>query len=279
MSTLLYAAAFGILGALLPPQVTAALVGILVLATTRDPVLAGAAYRGSEAWLKGASVGESLKAATKGYQEGAGLANGDIRSAISLTQSGPSYDGGGGGIEIDGSSKSNLSQNLGILFRTAALILTIVSATTGAKSNNAELTQSAKQTNEIHLTWDQAITRLTDRVGVGAPSGNILASSSSPGGGMIPPAADGAFVPGSGYAQAVNMAMGVPSAIPNVLTRGKPDIRQLNKAAKKAGIKDRRGFGDFIEAVKDSLGWPPDKNFSWKELLKQAKNFKDGGGE
>lgn len=53
----------------------------------------------------------------------------------------------------------------------------------------------------------------------------------------------------------------------------KRDIKQVNQAAKEAGIEGdlRREFGDYIEELK--IGLPNNKNFSYKELLEIAEEF------
>ncbi|MBL1229827.1 hypothetical protein IW492_11350 [Enterococcus sp. BWB1-3] len=53
----------------------------------------------------------------------------------------------------------------------------------------------------------------------------------------------------------------------------KPDIKQIESIAKKYKINpvQRREFGDYIESLKDLV--PNNKNFSWKELEKLAKEF------
>ena len=53
----------------------------------------------------------------------------------------------------------------------------------------------------------------------------------------------------------------------------KKDIKQVNDAAREAGIPDklRREFGDYIEELKK--GKRNDNNFSYKELLEIAEEF------
>lgn len=53
----------------------------------------------------------------------------------------------------------------------------------------------------------------------------------------------------------------------------KNDIKQIESIAKKFNMDPvkRREFGDYIESLKDLV--PNNKNFSWKELEKLAKEF------
>lgn len=64
-------------------------------------------------------------------------------------------------------------------------------------------------------------------------------------------------------------------------TRGanKRDLKQVNDAAKEAGIKDRRNFGKFIEKEKKAEGRGASDNYTYDELLQLAKDFKANGGK
>jgi RHS repeat-associated protein len=63
-------------------------------------------------------------------------------------------------------------------------------------------------------------------------------------------------------------------------TRGanKSDSKQIDDAARQAGVQDRRGFGKFIEAEKHATGQDPSDNFTYDELLDLAEQFKNDGG-
>jgi hypothetical protein len=56
------------------------------------------------------------------------------------------------------------------------------------------------------------------------------------------------------------------------------DARQIADAARRAGIEDRRGFGDFVENVKAGQGRGGADNFTFQELLDLAEEFKAQGG-
>ncbi len=62
-------------------------------------------------------------------------------------------------------------------------------------------------------------------------------------------------------------------------TRGanRSDRKQIDAAARQAGVDDRNGFGDFIESEKKAMGRGGSDNFTWDELLDLAEQFKNGG--
>jgi hypothetical protein len=68
-------------------------------------------------------------------------------------------------------------------------------------------------------------------------------------------------------------------ADPREKTRGanKADRKQIDAAARQAGVEDRNGFGDFIESEKKAMGRGGSENFTWEELLDLAEQFKSGG--
>ena len=57
------------------------------------------------------------------------------------------------------------------------------------------------------------------------------------------------------------------------------DKRQIDAAAREAGITDRKGFGNYIEEVKGKSGRGGRDNFSWDDLLVLAQEFLDAGGK
>ncbi|WP_259576707.1 RHS repeat domain-containing protein [Shewanella baltica] len=56
------------------------------------------------------------------------------------------------------------------------------------------------------------------------------------------------------------------------------DNKQVNDAAKTAGIKDRAGFGKYIENEKKMSGRGGSDNYSYEELKELADEFKHNGG-
>ncbi len=63
-------------------------------------------------------------------------------------------------------------------------------------------------------------------------------------------------------------------------TRGanRNDRKMVDDAARKAGVTDRRGFRDFLHQAKKAQKRGPSDNFSWKEPLELALEFKASGG-
>lgn len=58
----------------------------------------------------------------------------------------------------------------------------------------------------------------------------------------------------------------------------KKDKKQVDDAAKQKGVKDRGGFGDFIEKEKKMQGRGGSDNFTYEELLDLADEFNESGG-
>lgn len=60
-------------------------------------------------------------------------------------------------------------------------------------------------------------------------------------------------------------------------TRGsnRADRKQVDAAAREAGIKDRRAFGDYVEELKGQEGRGPSDNFSYGRLRELAEEFKN----
>jgi hypothetical protein len=56
------------------------------------------------------------------------------------------------------------------------------------------------------------------------------------------------------------------------------DKKQIDDVCKKYGIKDRRGFGEFIEGKKGSEGRGGADNYEWDELLEAADEWCGCGG-
>ncbi len=59
----------------------------------------------------------------------------------------------------------------------------------------------------------------------------------------------------------------------------KKDKQQVDDAANQADVKDRKGFGKFIEKEKKLSGRGGSDNFSYGELIDLAKEFKANGGK
>lgn len=57
------------------------------------------------------------------------------------------------------------------------------------------------------------------------------------------------------------------------------DKKQIDDAARQAGITDRHGFGDYVERMKYAEGRGGRDNFTWKQLLEKAQEFLDAGGQ
>ena len=57
------------------------------------------------------------------------------------------------------------------------------------------------------------------------------------------------------------------------------DKKQIDDAARRTGITDRRGFGDYVEELKGASGRGGRDNFTWDELLEIAQDFRSAGGK
>ena len=56
----------------------------------------------------------------------------------------------------------------------------------------------------------------------------------------------------------------------------KRDLKQVKDAAKKAGISEyTKEYGDYIEEIKKMEGKRNDANFTFKQLLEIAEEFKE----
>jgi hypothetical protein len=57
------------------------------------------------------------------------------------------------------------------------------------------------------------------------------------------------------------------------------DKKIIDDICKKKKIKDRRGFGDYIEAIKGAESRGGADNFTWEQLLDRADYFCECGGK